>query len=230
MASKSPPAWHNGRTDEAGATMVMTLGTPGPRKKELEGKAPLFSGFIALDEDTNAFAEIAVDGGVWEPMLPVLGARLGAFKAQGLMQLWKEQGITRTATFGVTALRLSWNPRTPTRIAACAEKASLAHGARRLAAARAGELPLVNGILSIAAAPTDIRRVAFVRLSIDGSPRGITNVAPFTLSWDTTRVPDGEYLLEAEAMDGSGSVVAANRRRVFVLNHPAPLSTSSPSP
>jgi hypothetical protein len=223
------PYWHNGRTDEAGANMVMTVGTPGPRKKELEGKSPLFSGYIHLDDAENAFADVSIDGGPWEPMPTIVGARLGAFKAAGLNQLWLEQGVTRTATYGVTAIRLNFNPRTPTRMALCVERAALAHTAQRLAAARAGELPLVNGVMTINAAPTDAHRVAFVRLSVDGAPRGMTNVAPFNLSWDTTRVPDGEYLIEAEAMDTLGGVLATTRRRVFVLNHPEEPTDSKPS-
>jgi hypothetical protein len=214
------PNWHNGRTDEAGADMVMTLGTPGPRKRELEGKGPLFSGYVHLDDAASAYTEVSIDGGDWEPMPTVVGARLGAFKATGLAQIWSEQGVTRSARFGVTAFRLSFVPRNTARATMAAARAAVAHTARRLAAARAGALPLVNGVITVNATPTDARKVAFVRLSVDGSPRGMTNVAPFSLTWDTTRVADGEYLVEAEAMDATGSVLAATRRRVFVLNHP----------
>ncbi|MDX1932635.1 MAG: Ig-like domain-containing protein [Capsulimonadales bacterium] len=215
------PVWHNRRTDEFGADVIMTVGTPGTRKKELEGKAPLFSGFIRPDDAENAFAEVSIDGGPWEPMPTVIGARLGAFKAAGLERLWSEQGHTRKARFGVTAIRLNLTPPRPERIRLCAERAAQAHSARRLMAARAGEIPLVKGVITVNAAPTDRSKVAFVRLSVNGMPRGMTNVAPFNLSWDTTRVPDGEYQLEAQAMDATGSVLAAKRTSVYVLNHPS---------
>jgi len=68
-----------------------------------------------------------------------------------------------------------------------------------------------------------------VRLIVEGAPRGFTNVAPFALTWDTRRVPDGEYLLEAEALDSAGGIIAGTRRRVYVLNNtpPAPVKVST---
>jgi len=219
------PVWHNARTEEAGAPMVMTLGSPGPRKRELEGTAPLFRDAVSLgwgsDPDTTGIVDCAIDGGPWEPLPAVVGARLDAFTGTGLTRWWKAKGIKRTSTQGVTAFRLRLPALTRERAAYVAEAAAKQYAARRLAAARRGEMPLVTGRLAVNANPTNAANVAYVRLWVEGEPKGFTNAAPFNLTWDTTRYPDGEYLIEAEALDAGGSVLARTRKRVYVLNSPS---------
>ena len=68
---------------------------------------------------------------------------------------------------------------------------------------------------------TDPTRVAFIRLSVDGAIKALKNFAPFVITWDTTRLADGEYYIEVDAMDSSGAVLASTPRRVFVLNRKA---------
>lgn len=234
------PAWHNSRTEEAGAPVVMVVGTPGQRKRELEGQAPLFKGAIPLaamptlpqregGEEFGALVDVAIDDGPWEPMPAILGAQLNAFTGPGLTRWWKSQKIGRTARKGVTAFRLRLPLLTPPRSREVARAVAADYTRAGLAAARAGRMPLVQGVLTVNANPTNQASVSFVRLSIEGDPRGFTNVAPFTLSWDTTRVSDGDYLLELEALDADGAVIATTRRRVFVLNNPqaAPVSAAT---
>lgn len=217
------PAWHNARTEEAGAPMVMTLGTPGPRRRELEGNPPLFRDMIPLANGEGARVDVAIDGGAWEPMPSLVGAKLDAFTGPGLTRVWKARGGKRAATRGVTAFRLHIPLLTPGRSRAAATTAAAQYQTARLAAARAGRLPLVTGTLTINANPTNAAGVVFVRFSVEGAAKGFTNRAPFTLSWDTTRVPNGEYLVEAEAIDGNGRVLATTRRLVYVQNGPAPV-------
>jgi hypothetical protein len=174
---------------------------------------------IGLD-DEQAVVEVSIDEGPWEPMPTIIGARQQAFTAIGLNQIWRERGVARKTTKGVTGFRITLPKREPTRILAAANASADAYYAKRLAIAKAGRLPLVNGLLTINANPTNAENVAMVRFSVEGTPRGFTNIAPFALMWDTTRVPDGEYLIEAEAMDSAGVILAATRRRVFVLNKP----------
>jgi hypothetical protein len=209
------PAWHNARTEEAGAAMVLIVGTPGERKRDLEGQPPLFRDAIPLDE---SLVEVSVDEGAWEPMPTALGARLDAFTGPGLTRLWRDQGKKRTAARGVTAFRLRLPSLSPERSRGAAEAAGGALRASRRALAHAGQLPLVRGQVEINTRPTDVSRVAFVRFSVEGVPRGFTNRPPFALTWDTTRVPDGEYLVEAEALDSAGTVISTTRRRVYVEN------------
>jgi hypothetical protein len=212
------PDWHNSRTEEAGSPVVMSVGPPGPRRRDLEGQPPLFRDMIGLDNE-QAIVEVAIDNGPWEPMPAITGSRQQAFTAIGLNQIWKERGVARKAAQGVTGIRITLPKREAARIQTAAGAAAETYHARRLAAAKTGRIPLVNGLLTINANPTNAANVAMVRFSVEGTPRGFTNIAPFALTWDTTRVPDGEYLIEAEAMDSAGVTLAVTRRRVFVLNN-----------
>lgn len=223
------PVWHNGRVEEAGAPVVMTLGVPGPRRRDLEGTAPLFKDAVGLDPVTSTevgIVDCSIDDGPWEQMPYIVGSRPTALTGPGLTRVWREQGFSRTAKKGITAFRIRLPERKPERYQQLAMAAVEAYRNIRLKAARAGRVPIVQGVLTVNANPTQNARVAFVRLLVEGSPRGFTNVAPFTLTWDTTRVPDGEYLIEAHALDAGGGILATNRRRVFVLNHPAAVSAS----
>jgi hypothetical protein len=216
------PAWHNARTEEAGIPQVMALGTPGPRKKELEGTAPLFRDAVPMawgdDPKSGGIVDVQIDGADWEPMPAVVGNVPDAFTAAGLNRLWKAQGVKRTATKGVTALRLRLPTLSAERSVAVADAAADAYKTVCLARAKRGDMPIVNGLLAINANPTNRANVAYVRFNVEGVPRGFSNVVPFTLTWDTTRYPDGEYLVEAEALDAGGGVIASTRRKVFVDN------------
>ncbi len=223
------PAWHNARTEEAGAPITMIVGQPGgERKRDLEGLPPLYRDMIGLASPdggagpTEGIVEVSVDGGKWEPMPTLVGLQLNSFTGPGLTRAWKAQKKKRTARQGVTAFRL----RLPTLTREDSDRVAVlvadAYNKSRLSAARAGRLPLVTGQLTINANPTDAKNVSFVRILVEGVPKGVTNRPPFTLSWDTTYVPDGEYLVEAEALDASGGVITSTRRLVFVHNRVAP--------
>ena len=216
------PAWHNARCAEAGAPMVMTLGTPGPRKRELEGMPPLFRDNMWLGPGEKAtqvgIANVSIDNGPWEPMPMLIGSHLDAFTPVGLNRYFKAMGINRKCVQGVTAFRLRLPQLEMERSRIVAKRASQAYQAMRYADARNGKLPIVKGQLTINTNPTNAGTISFVRLSVEGAPRGLTNVAPFSLTWDTTRVANGEYLIEAEALDNSGVVVAATRKKVYVQN------------
>jgi hypothetical protein len=214
------PAWHNARTAEAGSPVIMTVGGPGARRRELEGMPPLFRDAIGLDDAKAAHVEVSVDNGPWEPMPTILGARPDAFTGPGLTGVFRSQGISRTVVKGVTGFRLLLPQRSPARSQVTAARAAECYRTARYAAARAGKLPIVKGVLTVNANPTNAANVAFVRLSVEGRTRGFTNVAPFAIPWDTTLVADGEYLLQADAMDTAGIVLASSYKRVYVLNSP----------
>ncbi len=216
------PAWHNARCEEAGAAMVLTLGEPGvPRHREWEGKAPLFRDGISLGgltENSTAIVDVSVDGGEWEPMPTILGLRLDAFTGPGLSRVWHEQGIKRVSKQGVTAFRLRLALADPVRAEASVRRATLLYAKDRLRAARRGELQLVSGVISVQANARNNQSVAWARLLVEGHPKGFTNASPFAFSWDTRTVSDGEYLLETEALNSYGAMIATERKRVFVGN------------
>ena len=215
------PYYHNTQTQEVGAPQAMVIGTPHSQLPELEGRPPLFFGCIGLASsasvnDAHAWSvEIRTrsGGARWQPMPALIGNQPKAF-----------------TTLGVTAFRLSRaagdedEPWLKTMLL----RASSTYEAQRLAAARSGEIALVSG--DYAAPPgidTEVSRLkpAVVEFSVDGRYIGVTNQSPWTLDWDTLRVDDGEHLIEADVKDASGRILAINRKLVYVLNHPARLTS-----
>lgn len=217
------PAWHNARTEEAGAPIVLIIGEFGkPRKPILEGKAPLFKGMVGLgeqDKDAQTRCEMSVDSGPWEPLPTLVGSRPDVFTGPGLTRFWKGQGSARTSSKGVTAFRLLLPQRNSAEARQVARSVADAYRMQLLARAQAGKLPLIRGLYTFSANPTGATGTASARFSIEGQPRGFSNSPPFSLSWDTRLVADGEYLIQTEALNPNGDVLAATHRRVFVSNN-----------
>jgi len=234
------PAWHNARTEEAGAPMVMALGAFGqPRKRTLEGQAPLFHGMVTLGETDpkrdialqTAMVEMSVDDGPWEPLPAATGYVPDLFTGPGLTRYWKQNNIARTATRGVTAFRMQLPQREPVESRRVAEAVANNYDRLALARARTGDAntQIVNGVFTVNANPLNTNGVVMARLSIEGETFGISNVSPFALSWDTRNVADGEYLVESEALSNNGAVLARTHTRVFVLNHKPAVASSTSS-
>jgi hypothetical protein len=217
------PAWHNARTEEAGAPMVLILGEYGkPRRPLLEGKAPLFRGMVGLgeqDKKQQPLCEMSVDGGPWEPLPAIVGSRPDVFTGPGLTRFWKGQGSSRTSAKGVTAFRLTLPQRNVREASKVARVVADNYRTLLLAQAKAGKLPIIRGLYTFSANPTGATGAASARFSIEGQPRGFTNAPPFALSWDTRSVADGDYLIETEALNPYGDVIATTRKRVFVYNN-----------
>jgi hypothetical protein len=220
------PLWHNTRTEEHGAPMMLVLGSFSidgvpQKKRELEGTAPLFRDQISLFGE-GVIVDCQIDGkSEWEPLPAILGVRLDAFTGEGLTQVFKDAGISRRCELGVTAFRLRLPHTTRTDSERLALIAAGFYRRERLAVARSVKTPIVSGSVTINPSVTDASRVAFVRFSVDGTIKSIKNYAPFDMTWDTTRFPDGEYFLEIEALDSTSVVLASTHRRVYVLNNKA---------
>jgi hypothetical protein len=137
-----------------------------------------------------------------------------------LTKIWRERGITRVAKQGITAFRLRLASPSSARSVAFTNRAAENYLGDRRKAVKRGELALVSGVISVESNAANNRAVAWARLIVEGKPKGFTNAAPFTFSWDTRTVPDGEYLLETETLDSNGAVIATAQRRVFVGNRP----------
>ena len=201
------PAYHNAQGDGAGAPSVMVLGSrKKPPAPEMEGTPPLFYGYFDLawgrDQPAHSWrAEVQHRHGPWQPMPTLIGART-------------------LALADVTALRLvrtapgdaAWRAGEIT----AAEKS---YAALALADARAGKTQTARGTLTLAAAAPD-RRTAYVTFSVDGQFAGITNNAPYTFTWDTRKVPDGEYVVEAQAQDADNRPLSTTRTKLWVDNNP----------
>ncbi len=182
------PAFHNAQGDGAGAPSVLVIGSrKRPAAPEMEGRPPLFYGYFdlawSLSEPQHSWrTEVQKNHGGWQPMPVLVGSKT-------------------LALADVTALRLARN--VPGDIAwrdgqIRAAESDYFHTA--LAAARAGKSLVERGVISFTVAAPD-RRTAFISFYLDGQFVSVTNSVPYTFRWDTRTVPDGEYVIEAEAQD-----------------------------
>jgi hypothetical protein len=211
------PVWHNARTEEFGAPMMMTLGKPGPRTKDLEGKAPLFRDMICL-ATYGPVVDMQIDNGDWEPMLTLCGKRDDAFTPRGLNAYFRAQGMDRKIVQGVTGFRFRFPLLTPETSNVALERAADSYLKKRWVLARTNGFLIVNGAFTISANPKNLPGISFVRLRVDGVLKGLSNASPFNVTWDTKRVPDGDYVVETEAVDENGEILGITSRRVFVAN------------
>lgn len=84
----------------------------------------------------------------------------------------------------------------------------------------------LGGSVTLSAEADDDFGVVAVRFLLDGSPLGNGSVGsaggPWTLAWNTTAQPEGNYLLRAEAIDAAGnSALSAARSITLAQNLPA---------
>jgi hypothetical protein len=89
---------------------------------------------------------------------------------------------------------------------------------RSLLRAQKANLPVVNGTLNLKVTARYAERVKYVFFSVDGYPAGTSNMLPTIFRWDSRQVVDGEYVVEARAVDDSGREIAVVRKRLLVKN------------
>ena len=199
------PAFHNAQGDGAGAPSVLVIGSrKKPSAPEMEGTPPLFFGYFDLawgkDQPAHSWrAEVQLKGGPWTVMPTHVGSNPSALADVTALRLVR-------ASAGDAAWR-----RAQIKIAAHD------YFARAAAEARAGKTPRQHGVVTVSAAAPD-PRTAFVVLYVDGQLQGVTNAAPYRLTWDTHKVPDGEYVLEAVAQDAQNRVLSSTRTKIWVDN------------
>jgi chitodextrinase len=69
----------------------------------------------------------------------------------------------------------------------------------------------VSGTASVSANASDNVGVTSVQFKLDGNALGSPDtVAPYTYSWDTTKVPDGTHTLTATASDGTNTTTSSS--------------------
>lgn len=199
------PAFHNAQGDGAGAPSVLVVGShKRPDAPEMEGRPPLFYGYFDLawnpDEPQHSWrTEVQKRHGPWVPMPTLVGSRPLALADVTALRL------VRTAP-GDKAWRSGQIKAAETDYARVAE-----------AAARAGHSLIERGAISFSVAAPD-RRTAFIAFYRDGEFAGITNSVPYTFRWDTRELPDGEYVIEAEAQDAGNQTLSTTRTKIFVDN------------
>ncbi|MFZ5827907.1 MAG: Ig-like domain-containing protein, partial [Bacillota bacterium] len=76
----------------------------------------------------------------------------------------------------------------------------------------------VSGPVSITADATDNNGVSKVIFYVNGVQVGIANAAPYTVTWDSTGVKDGQHTIVANAYDAAGNVGISTGVAVNVAN------------
>lgn len=107
------------------------------------------------------------------------------------------------------------------RISAYAQDASKYYEDTALARLRASGRHPVTGMLTITARLPAGEHPSSVAFLVDGETRGIMNSAPFTMTWNTRDWPDGEHLIEVDALDEHGRVTSRSKTLIVVRNRPS---------
>ena len=88
----------------------------------------------------------------------------------------------------------------------------------------------VNGIVTISANATDNAAIAHVDFLVNGQPIGTVEEPPFTVSWDSTTVPDGNVTIAARAVDIAANPSTEDSRTITVNNSVIPTPSWTPTP
>jgi hypothetical protein len=79
----------------------------------------------------------------------------------------------------------------------------------------------VDGTVNVDASATDNTGVAGVQFLLNGVNLGAEDLtAPYSISWNTTTIADGNYTLTAKARDAAGNITTSSPVVVNVLNNP----------
>jgi peptidoglycan/xylan/chitin deacetylase (PgdA/CDA1 family) len=78
---------------------------------------------------------------------------------------------------------------------------------------------LVAGATTLAANASDNVGVDHVDFLVDGQQVGSASSAPYTFSWNSLSVPDGQHTIAARAVDTAGNVTTSSSVSVAVTNH-----------
>jgi hypothetical protein len=211
------PYYHNSQIEEAGAPQVLTLGVDHSRVPDLEGTPPLFYGYFSLaysvsDPDHSWICDVRIgDDPAWQPMPVLVGDLPDAFDKRN-----------------VTAFRLhvSHGPEDAEWLKQALAKDSKKYSDDHFALAKRGKEQVGRGLLVIDAHSSN-PNTTYVQFFVDGQFVGLTNTAPFSLNWNTARVPDGEHEIEAISQDALGNTLSQQRFLVWVDNSNALVRTAS---
>lgn len=80
----------------------------------------------------------------------------------------------------------------------------------------------LEGVVTISATASSASGIQKVNFNIDGSFAGADHSSPYTLSWDTTAVTDGEHILRARAYDTCGQNTLSDPVTLTVANEEPP--------
>jgi chitodextrinase len=87
---------------------------------------------------------------------------------------------------------------------------------------------LVTGTISVTATATDNTGVSKVEFLLNGNVVHSDTTSPYSYTWNTTNVGDGNHTLRARAFDAAGNTAQTSNATVTVKNQPDP-DTEAPS-
>lgn len=154
-------------------------------------------------DETAGSVELRIDGGEWLRFPAMQGP---VSEADFHAALQKALGLKEAPKMGVTHLRLL-SPAVPAAV----------WRRRAQIASAAPVTELQRGVVNVSAnvSPDEVK---FVRFKLEGRQMLLTNISPFVWRWDTTGVPNGDYLIEIEGLDERLQVVSRVTARVRVAN------------
>jgi hypothetical protein len=164
-------------------------------------------------------------------MPEVVGKVDDAFTAPALNRYFRNRGIDRRVTSGVTHLRILFPHLDAATIAADLEGLTAAGAGVSLApgagAASAASPQRVQGVVTLNVELKNIgdpKRIAMVMVYVDGRVAAILNMPPFRYDLDTRRLTNGVHEVELRAVDVAGGIIAQRRTEVMVENPTPPSS------
>lgn len=206
------PAYHNSQTEEAGAPQMLIVGEPHAKAPDLEGKPPLFYGYFDLSSDPSEpghswVCQVKREGSAdWEPMPVLIGNQPDGLEKLGVVAF----RLTRSA--GHEDSRWAKHR--------VAEDVGL-YRESRIKFANAGQDTIARGIAHFSAGaglPIAPDGAVFAQYYVDGDLFDFTNNVPFDWDWDTSRVADGEHVVEGRVLDANGNTLAVKRTVFWVDN------------
>jgi hypothetical protein len=213
------PSYH-ATTQPYQMPQAMVVGQADAKSVALEGKAPLFSGYLGLTYDpsdiANSFrAQIKVDGGDWEAMPSIVGKVDDAFSAARMTAYYTQHGQKRAVKTGVTDIRIVFPKLERSFLVSQLSKCKAVYSSVSAAAGT----KVVSGSLTINVVLKDSVAASYVTILVDGQTMAITNSAPYAYDWDTTTATDGVHTIEVRGQDDSGNVISRRSAQVVVKNN-----------
>lgn len=86
----------------------------------------------------------------------------------------------------------------------------------------------VSGLATVNISASDNVGVTKVELRVNGSLLGTDTTAPYTFSWDSTKVANGMATLQARALDAAGNAASSTSVAVNVANTAAAVADTTP--
>ncbi len=164
---------------------------------------PVFLSTADPQDGKQTRVEVRIDEGPWEPLPDLRGTIQEAELPKAIEAAF---GGGRTCKTGITHIRIIYAdlPRPAVQRRLLMAATPLAESPQR------GKVTITANVMG-----EGIREVHFL---LNGRVVRTTNVPPYLWEWDTTRLPNGEHLLEVRGLDASFTSVTSARRRVIVDN------------